>query len=68
MEPWVLAVVLKPFAALVLFGLIALPCRLLVQRYMRDGKLKRLLLTPLDRKQAARYRQAQADKPLLKSE
>ncbi len=66
MEPWVLAIILKPFAALVLFGLIALPCRLLVQRHMKEGKLKRFLLTPLDRKQAARYRDASADQTFLK--
>jgi hypothetical protein len=44
---WLLAVVLKPFAALVLFGLICLPARLAVQRWMPDGRLKRLLLTDL---------------------
>ena len=41
---WLLAVVLKPFFALVLFGLICLPARLAVQRWMPEGKLKRLLL------------------------
>jgi hypothetical protein len=39
-----LATALKPLALLVLFGLIALPARLAVQRFMRDGKLKRFLL------------------------
>jgi hypothetical protein len=39
-----LAMVLKPLAVLVLFGCIALPVRLLVQRRMKDGKLKRFLL------------------------
>lgn len=44
MEPWVWAVLLKPFAALFLFGVICLPFRLLVQRRMKEGRLKRLLL------------------------
>jgi hypothetical protein len=48
MEPWVIAILLKPFGALILFGCIALPGKLLVQRYMKDGKLKRLLLTRID--------------------
>lgn len=41
---WLLAVVLRPFAALVLFGLICLPARYAVQRWMKPGKLKTLLL------------------------
>lgn len=45
MEPWQIAILLKPLAALILFGCIALPGRILVQKYMKDGKLKRLLLT-----------------------
>jgi hypothetical protein len=49
MEPWVIAVVLRPFAALVLFGLICLPARLAVQKYMRDGAFKRLLLKRVGR-------------------
>jgi hypothetical protein len=44
MDPWVLALLLKPFAALFLFGVVCLPFRLLVQRKMKDGPLKRLLL------------------------
>ena len=39
------ALLLKPFIALVVFGLICLPIRLAVQRWMKDGDLKRLLLT-----------------------
>jgi hypothetical protein len=42
---WYLALLLKPFIALVIFGFICLPIRLAVQRWMRDGPLKRLLLT-----------------------
>jgi hypothetical protein len=44
MSTWLLALLLRPFAALLLFGLICLPARMLVQRKMRDGWLKRLLL------------------------
>ena len=44
---WLLAVVLKPFAALILFGLICLPARFAVQRWMKPGKLKDLLLRDL---------------------
>lgn len=39
-----LAMAIKPLALLVLFGLICLPVRLAVQKWMRDGKLKRFLL------------------------
>lgn len=45
---WLLAVVLKPFAALVLFGLILLPARYAVQKWMPPGRLKKLLLTDLN--------------------
>lgn len=41
---WLLAVVLKPFFALILFGLICLPARLAVMKHMKPGKLKSLLL------------------------
>jgi hypothetical protein len=44
MDPWIWAVLLKPFAALLFFGVFVLPGRLLVERCMKDGKLKRLLL------------------------
>lgn len=40
---WTLALLLRPFAALVLFGLICLPARLLVQQ-MPNCWLRRLLL------------------------
>lgn len=45
MSTTALAFILKPLVALVLFGLILLPARLAVQRWMKDGKLKRILLT-----------------------
>lgn len=44
MENWQLALLLKPLAAVILFGCVALPGRFIVQKYMKDGKLKRLLL------------------------
>lgn len=40
---WLLAVIVKPIAALILFGLICLPARLAVQR-MKPGRLRSLLL------------------------
>lgn len=49
---WWLAVLLKPFATLLFFAVFCLPARLAVQRLMPEGKLKRLLLTPLRGKQA----------------
>ena len=44
MEPWMWAILLKPLAALVLFGLICLPARIVVQRYLPEGWIKRILL------------------------
>ena len=44
MEPWAIALVLKPLALLVLFVLVLYPARWAVQRYLPDGWLKRLLL------------------------
>jgi hypothetical protein len=32
---------------LIVLGLICLPARLAVQKFMKDGKLKRLLLRPI---------------------
>ena len=46
---WLLALLLKPFVALVVLGLICLPARLLIRDKMRDGKLKRFLLRPISR-------------------
>jgi hypothetical protein len=43
MSTVVIAMIVKPFVALILFGLICLPARIIVQK-MRDGKLKRFLL------------------------
>ena len=44
MEGFLIALGIKSLALLILFGLIALPARLAVQRYMKDGKLKRFLM------------------------
>lgn len=44
---WLLAQLLKPFALLLLLGGICLPARMAVQRWLKDGKLKRLLLREL---------------------
>ena len=48
MEGYQWALVLKPLAALVFFGLVLLPIRLAVMRWMPEGKLKRLLLRRVD--------------------
>jgi hypothetical protein len=45
MQNWQWAVLLKPFLFLALAVGVLIPARLAVRRYMRDGKLKRLLLT-----------------------
>lgn len=44
MSSVLIALFLKPFAALALFGLVCLPVRLLVQRYIPEGRIKRVLL------------------------
>lgn len=43
-----LTMLFKPLVFLVLFAAILIPARLFVQKKMKDGKLKRLLLTRLD--------------------
>jgi hypothetical protein len=48
----VIAQFLKPIAALILFGLICLPARLLVQKFP-EGKIKRILLFPVGAHDAA---------------
>ena len=44
MDPWLIAILLKPFAALLLLGGIALPIRYWLHRKMPEGRLKTLLL------------------------
>lgn len=41
---WLLALIFKPIAGLILFGLICLPGRIAVQKWFPEGKLKKLLL------------------------
>jgi hypothetical protein len=55
MEPWLIGVVLRPFAALVLFGLIALPIRMVLYKFLPDGWLKRLLLRPIGKSTPGAY-------------
>ena len=50
MEGYQWAIVLKPLGALVFFGLVLLPVRLAVQKWMPEGKLKKLLLRRVDRR------------------
>lgn len=44
MEPWQIAIVIKPLAFFLLAAVILYPARRAVMRWMPDGKLKRLLL------------------------
>lgn len=44
MEPWAIALFLKPFAYLAVFVALIWPVTWAVRRYMPDGKIKRLLL------------------------
>lgn len=44
METWAWAVLLKPVGAFVLFLCVLIPARMAVERFMKDGRLKRLLL------------------------
>lgn len=51
MEPWLIALIVKPFALLTLAIVVLYPATLLVRRYVPAGKLKLLLLsTPDERK------------------
>ncbi len=43
MEAVNIALLLKPFAALVLFGLVVLPIELVLARFWPEGRLKRVL-------------------------
>lgn len=44
MEPWHIALLIKPLVAFVILVLIALPIRMAVKRWMPECKLKRILL------------------------
>lgn len=48
-----LAMLIKPLVALFLFGCCALPGRIAVQKWMKPGKLKTLLLTDIGPKKPA---------------
>lgn len=43
-EAWQIAIVAKPFVLLALAVTVLYPCRRACEKYMRDGKIKRLLL------------------------
>lgn len=46
MEPWLIAVVVRPLGTLIFLGLIVLPIRFLVMKLVpKEGKLRRILLT-----------------------
>lgn len=49
-----IALLLRPFAALVLFGLVLLPIRFAVIRWMPAGRMKSILLLPVGRKHPGR--------------
>ena len=44
MEPWLLAVVLKPFVMFVLAVCVLYPARMAVERWWPEGRFKRVLL------------------------
>lgn len=44
MSNWMIALLLKPLVLLVLFVGVLLPIRVAFQRWMPDGRIKRLLL------------------------
>jgi len=44
LENWQIAILIRPFFLLVFFGLVLLPIRLAIQKWMPDGKLKRFFL------------------------
>lgn len=44
MEPFILAILIKPFILLILAVCVFWPMKAAIRRYMKDSKLKRLLL------------------------
>ena len=44
MEPWLIAVAIKPLVLFALSALVLYPARKLTEKYLPDGKLKRILL------------------------
>jgi len=47
-EAWQIAIVAKPFILLVFAITVLYPCRRACEKYMREGRLKRLLLRNID--------------------
>jgi hypothetical protein len=43
MTTTVIALILKPFVVLIIFGLIVIPLTLLAKKYIPEGKIKRIL-------------------------
>lgn len=44
MDAWAWALLIKPFVLLLVAGCVLIPVRLLIDRKLKDGKLKRFLL------------------------
>lgn len=44
MKPWMIAALIRPFVMLVLAITVLRPARMAVEKYMKESKLKRLLL------------------------
>lgn len=53
MGTWLVAVVLRPIIILVVLGLICLPVRLAVKKWLPEGKLKSILLKKVGPKKSA---------------
>lgn len=45
-----IGMILRPFLALLVFGLIALPLKMVFERFYPEGKVKRFLLRPIGKK------------------
>lgn len=54
MTPAFWAILLRPFVALFIFGLVLLPIRLTVKRWLPEGKLKRFLLWEVKKSRSSR--------------
>lgn len=50
MNNWLIAIMLKPFFALILFGFIVLPVKLWLFKYIPRGKIRNILYTQLGKK------------------
>lgn len=54
MEPWVVALILKPFGAFLIFGVIGLSIRWAIHKWMPDCWIKRQLLAERFKSAASR--------------